>query len=147
MDTHYLAKDIEAIDKAVTFEELCQIALVILSRLGSGVGMVCGPISTGGTGSKEKNIEIFAKHIEMLRIQGCKIFSQLPFEKVMWRIMKTPYYNNGYQLLDKFYLPIFESGLVETLYFIPGWKGSLGTTWEHEQAKRLGLQIIYLDIK
>lgn len=43
------------------------------------------------------------------------------------------------------YLPIFESGHVSRLYFIHGWQSSRGANWEHQQAERLGIEVVYLE--
>jgi len=47
-------------------------------------------------------------------------------------------------ILTDFYLPIFEGGYIQDLYFIQGWQSSHGATWEHNQAERLGIKIIYI---
>lgn len=133
------------LEKATTFEELAEIALKTLEAMPQPIGMVSGPISTGGLGSKEENIEVFQKVINWLQDAGISIFDQMPFEKHMWRIIQTPYYKKENQLLEKFYLPIFESGFVKMMYFIPGWQSSVGAKWEHERVIRLGIEIILLE--
>jgi hypothetical protein len=45
---------------------LCVVAKEILELLADPAGMVCGPISTGGLGSVEANIQHFNKAIESL---------------------------------------------------------------------------------
>lgn len=127
-----------------TFEALFSVAHSILLRMPQPVAMVCGPISSGGKGSKEENLKIFKKTIKELSDKKIMIFSQMPFEEPMWRIQKTAYYKGGYHTLEGFYLPIFESGLIKRFYFIRGWEGSFGAKWEYAQAKRLGIEIVYL---
>lgn len=142
----YADDDISVIKSALTFENLVPVAFNVLTKLEPPVGMVCGPISaTGGTKSVERNMGIFSGHIQLLESRGLKIFNQLPFEKTLWRIMQdTSYFKGGAHLLVAFYLPLFKSGMVKTLYFIPNWRSSFGAQWEHWQALILDLEIVYL---
>ncbi|MDO8516430.1 MAG: hypothetical protein Q7S28_04210 [bacterium] len=143
-----LTKDERAIlRRAETFEELRDIAFGSIRRMDMpfGVGMVCGPISTGGLNSIKANLAKFKATIDNLSVAGIPLFSQLPYETAMHRIMQTPYYRKEERhLLDAFYLPIFESRLVRTHYFMPDWATSIGATWEHDQAVRLGIHRVYL---
>ncbi len=134
-----------ALKRTNSFGGLCGIALTILQRMPQPVGEVCGPISTGGQGSLEANLQVFSDTIDQLVAQKKVIFDQIPFEDHIFRIVNTGWgkrQNN--QLLKEFYLPIFESGFVRTLYFIPDWQSSKGATWEHTQGQRLGMEIVYL---
>ncbi|MFY9461760.1 MAG: DUF4406 domain-containing protein [Candidatus Sungiibacteriota bacterium] len=136
-------QDLEEIDEASTFEALRRTAFRILRRMPQPVGMVCGPITTGGV-TVEENLAALAKGIDE-RIRGGKnIFIQLFFEAAMHRIKNTPYYRDGNHLLETFYQPLFKAGLIKTLYFLPNWRSSDGATWEHEQALRLNMEIAYL---
>jgi len=132
------------LNQAKTFEALFSVAHSILLRMPQPVSMVCGPISSGGRGSKEENLKVFKRTIKELSDEGIMIFSQMPFEEPIWRIQKTDYYKGNYHTLEAFYLPIFESGLVKRFYFIPGWRLSFGASWEHKQAKKLGIEIVFL---
>ncbi|HUZ92667.1 MAG TPA: DUF4406 domain-containing protein [Candidatus Paceibacterota bacterium] len=134
----------ERIACVTTFEELGETAFLVLMRMVQPVCMVCGPISTGGRGSIEENLTQFEIAISMLAARGFHVFSQMPFERPMHRIKNTPYYRDGLQLLEAFYLPIFEARLVRHLYFLPDWKTSEGARWEHAQAIRIGMEIHYL---
>lgn len=138
------AEDAAALESAVSFEELRDVALRVIARMPQPVSGVCGPITTGGAGSMEKNLERFEEAIRRLQESGQRVFNQLPFEAPMQRIKSYPYYKSGNHLLETFYLPIFESGLIRQLYFLPGWESSFGATWEHGQAVRLGIKIVYL---
>lgn len=130
---------------AKTFEDLSKIALRIIKKMPRSVGIVSGPISNGGAGSVEKNLEIFKETIERLRRAGENVFDQMPFEEHMFRISQDKTYFKGEdQLLQKFYLPLFESGFIQTMYFIRGWQTSYGAKWEHGQAIRLSIGIRYL---
>lgn len=133
------------LDKASSHKDLFKIAEKILKCMPSPIGQVCGPISTGGAGSIEENLKRFEVAIARLQNTGLNIFDQMPFEKPMHRIISQKIdgkYDKS--ILDDFYLPIFESGMVKKLYFLPDWESSTGAKWEHEQAKRLGIEIEYL---
>lgn len=140
----YEIGDYPEINAALTFEQLCQIALRIVRRLEAPVAMVSGPITTGGLGSIEKNIQRLDQVISELQSGGVSVFNQMAFEDSMQRIKATSYYKGGNHLLETFYLPIFESGLIQTIYFLPDWQSSYGATWEHAHATRLELACIYL---
>lgn len=140
----YLTKtDIKDIENAKTFYELVVIGHRILNRMQGLVAQVCGPISTGGNGSVEKNLKILAKAIEFLIQKRINIFNQLPFEGAFDRIMIN-YKTIGYDtpILEEFYGPIFESGKIKRVYFLPGWKKSVGAKWEYNYAKKLGIKTI-----
>ena len=130
------------LQKAVSYKELFEIAMTIISATYQPLGMVSGPISTGGLGSIPLNIAAMERHIMQLQETGQYIFDQTPFEDAMQRIKGT---SKGYaqDLLDEFYLPIFESGYIKKLFLMKGWQDSTGAKWEHVQAQRLGIQILY----
>lgn len=130
--------------RATTFEELLEVALLVIDRAKKPVGMACGPITTGGKENPKDNMKTLKKAIKMLSEMGASVFDQMPFENHMQRIKATPYYRGGNHLLEIFYLPIFESGKITTLYFVSGWETSQGAMWEHEQAKRLGIKTAYV---
>lgn len=148
IDNIYTAKywreeDYTDLENAQDFKDLYRIANRIFDRMPEGLGQVCGPIATGGLGSVSKNLEVFDKAIRKLQEEGKIIFDQIPFEWPMQELKKKiP--DGAKTILEDFYLPIFSSGKVTTLYFIPGWETSKGATWEHEVALRLGITIVYL---
>ncbi|OGZ97459.1 MAG: hypothetical protein A3I44_06175 [Candidatus Sungbacteria bacterium RIFCSPLOWO2_02_FULL_51_17] len=125
--------------EAKTFEELHRIAEDILPLHEQPLGMLCGPISTGGEGSIGANIAIFEKTIAQLLAEGRRLFNQVPFEEPMHRIMGADdgYYRGPDQLLENFYLPIFESGVIKYFWFLPTWESSYGARWERRNAERL----------
>ncbi|TSC82591.1 MAG: Uncharacterized protein G01um101420_258 [Parcubacteria group bacterium Gr01-1014_20] len=134
--------------EARTFAELGCIAFEVLQRMDEkvvprSIGQVCGPITTGGRSSIVVNLREFSRYIELLQSKGLAIFDQVPFEKHLFRIRGVNYQSDS-TLLEDFYGPIFESGIVKILYFIPGWSSSNGAMWEHRQAVRLNLTIDYL---
>ncbi len=143
---YWREEDYEQVENATTYNELRDVAFRVLARAPKPCAEVCGPITTGGLGSIEKNLKRFNEEIRKLQKTGVEVFDQMPFEESMQRIKKL-HETKGYltNLLYEFYLPIFESGLIRTLYFLPDWKTSSGARWEHEQALRLGIEIVYLE--
>lgn len=124
---------------ADTFEALADIA--VRSLHGShGLSMVCGPISTGGTGNQMHNFEVFNATVRGLERRGKKVFNQVPYE---YGLRKLAYQwesdgNTGYcmPILTIFYARIFESGAISEGWFIPGWQSSFGARWEREKLAR-----------
>ncbi len=147
MDTYWSKQDIQELAKAQTYTDLLTIAKRVLARMPRPIVQVCGPISTGGAGSMKKNLERFDRAIQVLRAKGINLFNQMPFEEPMQLIRKRE--ANGYsvKLLEEFYLPIFRDRLIDELFFLPDWQSSTGAKWEHEQGKRFGLKISYLEGK
>jgi hypothetical protein len=139
-------KDWADLDQSESVKDLYVIACRILERMPKNLSQVCGPISTGGKGNVEDNLLEFNKRIIELQEKGLNVFDQMPFEDPMHRMMlsfsKEEYMSN---ILTDFYLPLFEIGRISELYFLPDWKSSHGAKWEHEQAKRLGIKINYLN--
>ena len=144
MEKYWTPGDAQDVELAMTFEELQEIAMRIIVRMPQPLGQICGPLSSGGHGSMALNLEAMRFQIIVLRAKRKNIFSQLPFEKQMGIIKDLPYYKGGAHLLDAFYLPIFRSGLVKTLYFMDNWRSSYGAKWEHDRAEELGIEIVYL---
>ncbi len=132
---------------SISYGEMKEVALDILRSMPQPISQVCGPISTGGYGSIERNIEAFSKTILKLTSNGEVVFNQMPFEVPMQDLKgrgNLPETQAQVLLLHGFYAPVFESGLVKKLHFIQGWESSFGANWEHQQAKRLGIEISYL---
>ena len=148
IDNHHTAKywqeeDFEALQNAQDFKDLYKIAHRIFARMPEGIGQVCGPIATGGLGSVAANLEVFVFFLRELQEEGKIIFDQMPFEWPM-QDLKKKVTDGANTILQDFYLPLFESGKIKTLYFIKGWETSYGANWEHDQAKRIGIDIVYL---
>jgi hypothetical protein len=132
-----------ALDKAQKYNDLFDIAINFLPRMPQPLVQFCGPISTGGRGSIESNLAELDKAILFFAAKGIYIFDQIPFEEPMQRI-KSSYESYNHDLLDQFYLPIFESGYIKKFVFLPDWESSVGAKWENEWAKTNGLKIEYL---
>lgn len=147
---YYSQQEYQDISVANSFWELLQIAMTVIGRMPEHVPLcqVCGPISTGNR-TIEENFFIFNKTIEVFFRHKFEVFNQMPFEKRMGYLKQrwdTENPKAGYcmPILEEFYQPIFESGKIKKLPFIPGWESSFGATWEHQQAERLGIEIIHL---
>jgi len=126
-----------------TYEEMADLALTILDKMPQPVGMISGPISTGGFGMKN-NLRIFSRAIEKIS-EKFTIFDQLPFEPKMCEIIVQKNKKYDRNLLERFYLPILRSGRIKILFFLPNWWQSKGSFWEHEKVKELGLGRFYLE--
>lgn len=137
------------LELATTFEELVDIAVEEIMNLPQPVGIVCGPLTTGGRGTLEENmaenVVEFEYWIGKLQGEGQSIFNQMPFEPAMQRIKKTPYYDSTRNhLLEAFYGVLFRSGLLKKWYFRSGWESSTGASWERALVTELHGEIIDL---
>jgi hypothetical protein len=136
--------DWQDIKKAESIRDLFIVAGRIMNRIPEPRVQVCGPISTGGKGSIDANLEVFNNKIKELQTEGFNVFDQMPFEepmhKMMLRFSKEEYMES---ILIDFYLPIFEGGYINELHFLPDWQSSHGANWEHKQAEKLAIKIIY----
>lgn len=139
-------EDLEAVKNAKDFKELYTIAARVLSKMPKPIVQVCGPIGTGGLGNVEDNLRAFDETIKLLQTEGLNVFDQMPFEWPM-QVLKFKLKKDVYpeDILNDFYLPIFESGMISEFYFMPNWQTSKGANWEHDQAERLGIKINYLN--
>ena len=132
--------------QVTTVEELRDFALGVLEKIEGEVGMVTGPIGSGGLGSREKNLERFREVIAQKYNEGQPLFDQMPLQDKI----KEFYDKSGGDkmlILEGLYLPLFKTGKIKKFFFIPGWESSLGAQWEHDRAKELGIEIIYLPEK
>ncbi len=137
--------DFVDLENAHTAKEMFLITERIISRMPRPIVQVCGPIATGGLGSLEANLGAFNEEIKKLQSKGLHVFDQMPFEMPMQKLKKDLKPGEyAYSILDDFYLPLFKSGNISALYFMPNWQTSKGAQWEHELAKDLGIEIKYL---
>lgn len=133
------------IETAPDHHALLAVATDILALLDDPVGMVCGPISTGGLGCIEANKQRFTDAIFHLQGLGHIIFNQMPFESGLARLNTHTAFSYDLRILELFYRPIFESGRIKTKFFIPGWESSTGARWERRLAEELNIRIVDLD--
>lgn len=132
------------IKSATDYHLLRVVAEEIISLMKGPVGMVCGPISTGGVGSIEGNMERFHLAVHSLHSLGQSIFDQTVFEQKIAELHSPGEDGYDWNILHDFYHPIFKSGVIHRKFFIPGWESSTGARWEREQAKELSIQVIDL---
>ena len=129
--------DLHRLSQVKTFEQMAEIGLTIIERMPQPLVQICGPISTGGAGSIKKNLERFKIATVNLESQHIPIFRQAVFEDKTAELIALRGLKNGYcyDTLELFYRPLFESGLIKSLYFLPDWQSSLGTKWERKFAE------------
>ncbi len=146
MSRHLMTeKHFVGIQAAKDHYALCCVAKDVLGLLPDPVGMVCGPISTGGFGSVEANIQRFNEAIDSLLMLKIVVFDQTPFEPKLAELHQPDESGYDWRILNHFYEPIFQTGKIKRKFFIPGWQSSVGARWEREQATTLGIQIVDLN--
>ena len=139
-------EDLEDLKKVVSLSELYSISTRVIKRIPKPVSMVCGPITTGGLGNMESNLKRLNVEILKLQNEGHNVWDQAILEDATQILTEKNSKDKYYQdVLTDIYLPIFESGYIDEFYFLPDWQSSSGAKWEHEEAKRLGIKINYLD--
>lgn len=150
MKTQPNEHDVKALEHTKTYADMTPIALRLLKDLakaGHKIHQVCGPISTGGKWDVGENLATFNKAIVCLDSLQIYLFDQMPFEVPIQRIkgLRERVLQKNYDdtLLSDFYLPIFQSKLVQCMVFLPGWQHSTGSVWEHKQAEALNIEICY----
>lgn len=136
--------------EANSFKKLGNIALNVLAQFPDAargkIVQVCGPVSTGGFDSVKVNFLVLAEAVRLLRVKAMYVFDQTPLEEQFVRLWKKwkSQGNTGYcwPILEDVYRPLFESKLIGTLLFLPGWEYSVGSCWERSQALALKMKIM-----
>jgi hypothetical protein len=142
---YWREEDFFDLEKVQSFGEMFLIAKRVIERMPKELVQVCGPITSGGLGSVEENLHYLNNHIQKLQDSNIDVFDQMPFESTIHRLFNDPLRTQKHDaVLTDFYLPLFTSGVITSLYFVPGWESSRGANWEHEKAKELKLSIVYL---
>lgn len=131
--------DYEQIEQATNYDDLLTVALDVIKRTPKSIYQVCGPISTGGRGSVELNLEEFDEAVEYFSKQA-NVFDQMPFEDPIQELKET----DKRDLLEIFYRPIIGSGHIDTLLFLPDWRSSQGANKEWEMGEEYGLKRVEL---
>jgi len=152
----WTSRDLRKAKNATTYEQLAGVAIRALKRQWDRlpakdtieVAVVSGTLTNGGTLPYDvvrKNIRNFGRMIAKLRRMGIPVWDQRPFEKHIFRIKDLPE-NAGkpMKLLDGFYKPVFESGLVTLAFMLPNWEQSHGARWERKLFRKLGLPIFFV---
>lgn len=139
------ASELEVVRRARQIGQLTTVALRVIRRMPGEVVEICGPISTGGCGSMEGNLERFRQAIEILpqRHPEFSVFNQLPFQTALIRLTERTRTAGQYchEILYQFYRPIFQSGLITRGFFLSDWESSIGATWEREEMERENIHI------
>jgi hypothetical protein len=128
-----------------TFNELAQIAANELEKIGDCV-VICGPISTGGFGNVQANIDALNKTVRYFRGCGHVVFDNLIFEVHIARLMQDwkKKGNTGYctPILEDFYQIVYQTGYIKKAFFLPNWETSFGATWERENLPKWDIEIV-----
>jgi hypothetical protein len=130
-----------------SFAESLNLAKRIIDRIGRPLVQVCGPLSSGGRGSFEANVEVLCRAIRIVAERNL-VFDQRPFQIPFLKLREIAMsrgHDDRMDLLEAFYLPLFKSGKIVQLYFVPAWYTSIGTRWEWEQGKLLNIRRIVLE--
>jgi hypothetical protein len=149
---HWIDEEITSFASINTFSELSGFALRIMRRMPPSIHVISGPISTGGFGNSKDNMVVFGAVTEELILRReLNVLSWVPFENVIYRLLIAwrsinPLGQYCWDIMFKFYKPLFESGLITDIHFIAGWELSTGSKWEHEQCARIGIRIHYLPV-
>ena len=139
---YWTPEDLLELETAETVASMYSVARRVIDRMPKPIVEVCGPIASGGLGNIEANLGLFNRTIQELQVQGLHVFDQMPFEIPMQNLKKKLAHPS--EILEGFYLPLFESKDISTLYFIPNWQSSVGSNWEHDKGEKLGIKIVYL---
>ncbi len=142
---YWTDKNYEDLKKAKNFPDCLKVAYDVIDSIGGQVGIVSGPISTGGQGSVEKNLAEFSKYIETMEKRGEIVFNQLPFENKFAELARN---SEGYfmPILEDFFLPLFQSGKISKIWFMPNWQTSTGAKWEFEIADKLKIEKGFINL-
>lgn len=150
-------RDLSEAQNAMTYEQLADIAIRTLMRQWDQlpannhgqIAVVSGTLTNGGTlpyNVVRENIQSFGRMIAKLRQLGIPIWDQRPFEKHLFRIKALPE-NVGrpMKLLNGFYRPVFESGLITLAFMLPNWRESHGAKWERRLFWKLGVSTFFVN--
>lgn len=139
-----LQSEIARIGESGTFTKLANVAIRELCKSGASQ-IVCGPITSGGFGSKDKNLQAFIQTIDALTGMDFPIFNQVLYEPALWQLTDTAQkagadFSEMHPILEDFYRPLFMTRRFKAAWFIPGWESSKGATWERNLLGSLGAQ-------
>ena len=142
---HLTKGEREALEAARSYEEAAIVAIEHLGRLCREYGplvQICGPISTGGLGDRERNLKRLSKYVDACHMQGFGVFNQLHFEGIVKRF--SP--DHGPQsydptILPNFYEPVLRQGFITRLYFLPDWETSEGAKYERRLGERFKIEM------
>lgn len=124
--------------------KLAEEALSEIEAIKKPVIQFCAPISTGGFGNLRDNLENLHSFIKHFDRSDISVFNQLKYERKMDKILRD-HSEYDYPLLDYFYKPIFSSGKISGLVFLPMWETSIGCRWEYDFAKTLNIPVCIIE--
>lgn len=144
MKNYWTKELLKELLKTTTFKEMGIVAIKVLNSMPNKVHIVSGPISTGGYGTLEKNLQVFEQTVNYLK-QNHNTFDQIPMEESIHKLMILlgDKYDSA-ELLQGIYLPLFSSPKINNVHFINGWKSSQGAKWEHAKSLEFNKKITYL---
>ncbi len=131
--------------RARTWQELCQVAVVVLEKIPRPIVLVCGPLATGGLPTREENRHVLNLSTSRLRMTGLNVFDRTPFEDKSFEV--TQYWKRQNRLgLDnrrgvEFDEPLLNSKWFSKAYFLPGWGNDLQARRERELLTQQGVAV------
>lgn len=129
------------------FAELACVFVDVTGHLPGKACMASGAISTGGFGTKRKNMRVFERGVEVLEeLSGLTILSQMPLEQKMGELARSWFKRNPTAtycepILEIVYGTVMATHKIEAFYFMPGWRSSRGARWERRECPKWGIQI------
>lgn len=112
------------------FKALTAVAIEDLKKVPPPVARLSGPLRTGGDGY-ETNLKRFKLGEALIRSRGISIFG---YDKYADAIRSA--YD---QHFEHFHIPILKTGLIQSIFFLPGWEGSGGASYERRLCDELGI--------
>jgi hypothetical protein len=122
------------------FSEIVAEAMSELGVMKKPVIQFCAPISSGGFGSTDENVAVLKHTISGAASLGISVFDQLKYEPAFNVLLNEFEGDYDYPLLQLFYEPLFKSGKIQGLFFLPLWETSCGSVWEYQLAQSLGIK-------
>ena len=158
INDYWQNEDLLRLGEAASFADLAQVGIAVAERVAldvkkrrrvlSRVCQVCGPISTGGFGSFEKNVVVFRVAFRTLSLRGFTVFNQMPLQDAIVRLHQRWKKKNGdgycWPILHDVYEPLFRSGHIAQGCFLSNWHTSEGARWEKSRMMALGIAIFYI---
>lgn len=129
--------------RARTWQELCQVAVVVLEKIPRPTVLVCGPLATDDLPTREENRHVLNLATSRLRMTGLNVFDRTPFEDKSFEV--TQYWKRQNRLgLDnrrevEFDGPLLNSKWFSAAYFLTGWENDLQARRERDQLEQQGV--------
>lgn len=107
-----------------------------IEQMRQPVVRVCGPLTSGGPDNYENNARRLASAEKVLQSRGMTVWT---FGEAEEEIFGKNYDPDN--IITYFHKPVFESGLIKEVYFLPRWNESNGAVQERKIADEAGLII------